>query len=78
MNIRNVKSQRKEIGKGVPQGSTLGTLIVNSYINDLFYFVKRWSLFSCSYDNSVSVDNKELDIVRWLLQSEAEVSLLVL
>ena len=43
-------------------------------MNDLFYFVKNGNLFNYADDNSVSVNNKELDIVGRLLQSEAEVT----
>ena len=72
--IGNVKSEWKEMSKGVPQGSILGPLIFNIFMNDLFYFVKNGNLFNYADDNSVSVNNKELDIVRRLLQSEAEVT----
>ena len=36
----NVKSEWQEINKCVPQGSILGTLIFNIFMNDLFQFVK--------------------------------------
>ena len=72
--IGNVKSEWKEMSKGVPQGSILGPLIFNIFMNALFYFVKSGNLFNYADDNSVSVNNKELDIVRRLLQSEAEVT----
>ena len=74
LKIGNVKSEWKEMSKGVPQGSIWGPLIFNIFMNDLFYFVKNGNLFNYADDNSVSVNNKELDIVRRLLQSEAEVT----
>ena len=72
--IWSTKSEWKEMRKGVPEVSILEPLIFNIFMNDLFYFVKSGSLFNYADDNSVSVNNKELDIVRWLLQSEAEVT----
>ena len=38
----------------------------NIFMNDLSYFVKSGNLFNYADDNSVSVSNKELDIVRRL------------
>ena len=72
--IGNVKSEWQEISKDVPQGSILGPLIFNIFMNDLFYFVKRGHLFNYADNNSVSVNSKELNIVSQLLQSEAEVT----
>ena len=43
-------------------------------MNDLFYFVKRGNLCNNAYDNSVSVNNKGLDIVRLVLQLEVKVT----
>ena len=74
MKIGNVKSEWQQISKGVPQGSILGPLIFNIFMNDLFYFVKRGNLFNYADDNSLSVNSKELNIVSQLLQSEAEVT----
>ena len=74
MKIGNVKSEWQEISKGVHQGSILGPLIFNIFMNDLFYFVKRGNLFNYADDNSVSVNSRELNIVSQLLRSEAEVT----
>ena len=73
--IGNVKSEWGEIGKGVPQGSILGPLIFNIFLNDLFYFVKQGSMYNYADDNSVSVSHRELNILTRQLQTEAEVTI---
>ena len=72
--IGNIRSSWKETVKGVPQGSILGPLIFNIFMNDLFYFVKHANLFNYADENSVSVSGNELSIVSRLLQIEAEVT----
>ena len=72
--IGSLKSDWKEISKGVPHGSILGPLIFNILMNDIFYFVKNANLFNYADDNSVSVHGKELSMLSHLLQSEAEVT----
>ena len=73
--IGNVKSEWGEIGKGVPQGSTLGPLIFNIFMNDLFYFVKQGSMYNYADDNSVSVSHRELNSLTRHLQTEAWVTI---
>ena len=72
--IGSLKSDWKELNKGVPQGSILGPLIFNIFMNDIFYFIKNANLYNYADDNSVSVNGKELSMVSRLLQSEAEVT----
>ena len=48
------KSQWSFLEKGVPQGSILGPLLFNIFINDLFYFIEKCSLYNFADDNSLS------------------------
>ena len=72
--IGNNKSDWEEINKGVPQGSILGPLIFNIFLNDIFYFVTKGNIYNYADDNSISVSHKELALLSRQLQTEAEVT----
>ena len=52
--IAGTRSKWKFLEKGVPQGSILGPLLFNIFINDLFYFIEKCSLYNFADDNSLS------------------------
>ena len=60
MNIENEHNEWLDISKGVPQGSILGPLIFNIFINDIFYFIQDGNLYNYADDNWVTVHLKEL------------------
>ena len=49
--IGNVKSEWAPLSKGVPQGSILGPLLFNVFMNDLFMFIEQCTLYNYADDD---------------------------
>ena len=55
--IENITSDSVSVTRGVPQGSVLGPLLFNVFLNDLFYFIKVAKLSNYADDNQLySID----------------------
>ena len=50
----------KEIETGVPQGSILGPMLFNIFLNDIFYFINNGNLFNYADDNTLYSIGKSL------------------
>ena len=73
--ISNAKSSWEILAKGVPQGSILGPLLFNIFINDMFYFIEKCSLYNYADDNSLSISAPTAEEVLLNLKHACEISL---
>ena len=66
-------SSFQKITKGVPQGSILGPLIFNIFLNDIFYFIEKGKLFNYADDNTLSFSHPDFVTLLTVLEQESRV-----
>ena len=71
--IGTVVSSWANINKGVPQGSILGPLLFNVFINDIFYFIKTCTLYDYADDNTLSFHSPDFSELIKFLQQEGKI-----
>ena len=78
MRINNTCSSFQTTSSGVPQGSGLGPIPFNFYINDLLLFIKEATLYNYVDDNTLAFFSKTLSHLIGALEEEASVALSLL
>ena len=61
--IGTMVSSWSNINKGVPQGSILGLLFLNVFVNDIFYFIHRGKLYNYADGNTLSFQSPDYDFM---------------
>ena len=74
--IINVQSIFLELISGVPQGSFLGTLLFNIFLNGLYFFITKASLHNSADDNTLSAYSSDLNSLTDILTEASQTTLI--
>ena len=75
MRINNIYSGFEEIISGVPQGSIVGPILFNAFLNDFFYNIENASVHNLTDDNTLSCFAKRVKDQINILKEESEVAI---
>ena len=69
--IGNNYSEWDTLIKGVPQGSILGPVLFNVFINDIFHFVQDSTIYNYADDNTLSYSDTNINTVVKTLENDS-------
>ena len=71
--LQGVVSAWQILQNGVPQGSIMGTLLFNIFINDIFYFIEHGTLYNYADDNTLSYADQDYNTLINVLETESSI-----
>ena len=74
--VASTRSEWAVMPKGVPQGSVIGPLLFNIFLNDIFYSFKNvCSLYNYADDNTISCYSHDMNVLKEQLEANAKLAL---
>ena len=68
MKINNSQSEWTNIESGIPQGSILGPMLINIFINDIFYFMDGVNITNYADDNTPYTSHTDVTVALKILE----------
>ena len=73
--INDAESIFKILSSGAPQGSILGPILFNIFINYLFLFINKAKLANLADDNTIYANSAEMETLLDILEKESETAI---
>ena len=70
--VNNVCSDFKDIISGIPQGSIVGPMLFNAFLNDFFFCIRKASVHNFADDNTLSSFAKSVTLLVEILMTESQ------
>ena len=70
--VNNVCSDFKDIILGFPEGSVIGPMLFNAFLNDFFFCIRKASVHDFADDNTLSSLAKSATLLMEILMAESQ------